>query len=484
MIVSAVEKRINGFSAAKALLVVLLIFVVFFPGNIHGAGNPRSVALVPIDFVELARDASPSVVNISTVKTVEGRGRVFDHFFRSPRGGNDPFEQFFNRFFDQFQEREREYRQRSLGSGFILEPDGYIVTNHHVIKNADSIVVKLKDGREYDAEIIGMDPSTDLALIKIEAEAELPYLSLGDSDKIEVGEWVLAIGNPFGLDHTVTSGIVSAKGRFIGAGAYDDFIQTDASINPGNSGGPLLDMDGRVIGINTAIVAGGDGIGFAIPSSMARNIIGQLRETGEVTRGWLGVGIQDLDADLKKYYGLDYGVLITEVFSGQPAEKAGIKANDIILSVNGKKITSTRELSRTISELSVGETATVEVVRDGKTRKVEVTIGKRDTDRLARQTRPATELGIRVTDIPPEMAERLNMPETVGVIVDSVEPQSLGARAGVRVGDIILEINRNTIGNPSDFSRVIEKIDEKDPIQLYIRRPERGFMVITISRGR
>ncbi len=480
----AIEKKGNAFSAAMAFLAVFLFMAALHtvPPS-HAAGQSRSVALVPIDFVDLAREASPAVANISTVKTVEGRGRVFDHFFKSPRGGNDPFDQFFDRFFDQFQ--EREFRQRSLGSGFIIDKEGYIVTNHHVIKDADSIVVKLEDGKEYDAEIIGTDSSTDLALIKIDAETDLPFLKLGDSDLIEVGEWVLAIGNPFGLDHTVTSGIVSAKGRFIGAGQYDDFLQTDASINPGNSGGPLLDMDGMVVGINTAIVAGGDGIGFAIPASMAKNIIRHLRESGAVIRGWLGVGIQDLDSELKNYYGIDRGVLVTEVFSGQPAEEAGIKNNDIILSVNGEKVDSSRSLSRTVSGLPVGEKAVLEIFRDGKTRKIEVTIGKRSDDPLAESMQPQTqtsELGIYITGITPEMAERLNMREARGVIVENVEAGSIGARAGIRVGDVILEANRTPVTNSADFSRIIGELGENEPIQLFIRRAQRGFMVITIRR--
>lgn len=477
----AVKKRNIVWSAALSFLAAMLLLAAFQAGTLaSAAGQSRSVAMVPVDFVDLAREASPAVVNISTVKTVEGPGRVFDHFFRGPRGGGDPFDQFFDRFFDQH--RQREYRQRSLGSGFIIGEDGYIVTNHHVVKDADTIVVKLEDGREYDAEVIGQDASTDLALIRIDAETALPFLKIGDSDAVQVGEWVLAIGNPFGLDHTVTSGIVSAKGRFIGAGQYDDFIQTDASINPGNSGGPLLDMDGMVVGINTAIVAGGDGIGFAIPSSMAKGIIRQLQETGTVTRGWIGVGIQALDADLKDYYGIDRGVLVNEVFSGHPAHEAGIAPNDIILSVNGEKVDSPRGLSRTVSGLPVGEDVTIEVFRDGETMEITVTIGKRDAEPLARAEEPATALGVRVAEVTHETARRLNMREARGVIVEDVASGSIGARAGIRVGDVILEVNRNPLETPSDFIRIIGGIDEAQPVQLFIRRAQRGFMVITIQR--
>ncbi len=476
----ALKKQPGVFYAAMAFLAALLLLAGFHAGSLsHAAGHQRTVAMVPLDFVDLAATASPAVVNISTVKTVEGPGRVFDHFFRGPRG-RDPFDQFFDRFFDPFQ--QREYRQRSLGSGFLIGGDGYIVTNHHVIRDADSIVVKLKDGREYDAGIIGTDSSTDLALIRIESGTDLPYLELGDSDTIRVGEWVLAIGNPFGLDHTVTSGIVSAKGRFIGAGQYDDFIQTDASINPGNSGGPLLDMGGRVVGINTAIIAGGDGIGFAIPSSMARTIIDQLRKTGEVTRGWLGVGIQDLDADLKAYYDVDRGVLVTEVFSGHPAEEAGIEANDIIVSVNGRPVDSGRALSRLISGLPVGGKAELEVFRDGVKMTIDATIGKRDEDPLAQTVQPAEELGIHVSGMTSEIARHLNLREPRGVVVEEVDPGSIGARAGIRRGDVIFEVNRREVKNPADFSGIMGELGEKDPIQLYLLRANRGHMVITIRR--
>ncbi len=476
----ALKKQSGVFYAAMAFLAALLLLAGFHAGSVvHAAAQQRSVAMVPLDFVDLAADASPAVVNISTVKTVEGPGRVFEHFFREPRG-RDPFDQFFDRFFDPFQ--QREYRQRSLGSGFLIGKDGYIVTNHHVIRDADAIVVKLKDGREYDAEIIGTDSSTDLALIRIESERDLPYLELGDSDKIRVGQWVLAIGNPFGLDHTVTSGIVSAKGRFIGAGQYDDFIQTDASINPGNSGGPLLDMEGRVVGINTAIIAGGDGIGFAIPSSMARTIIDQLRESGEVTRGWLGVGIQNLDSDLKEYYGIDQGVLVTEVFSGHPAEAAGIEVNDIIVSVSGRPVDSSRTLSRLISGLPVGEKTELAVFRDGSMMMIEATIAKRDEEPLAQTVQPAEELGVHVAGMTSDMARRLNLREPRGVVVEEVEPGSIGARAGIRRGDVIFEVNRQEVKKPSDFARIIGDLGEKDPIQLYLLRANRGHMVITIRR--
>ena len=280
----------------------------------------NAVQALPYSFSNLAEMISPAVVNISTVKIIKGGGRVFRHFKRSPFGKDDPMQDFFDRFFGD--DRQQEFKQRSLGSGFIIDKDGYIVTNNHVVENADKIKVILKDEKEFDAEIVGRDANTDLALIKIEPDHNLPIVKLGNSDALKVGQWVVAIGNPFGLDHTVTAGIVSAKGRVIGSGPYDDFIQTDASINPGNSGGPLISMKGEVIGINTAIVASGQGIGFAIPINLAKGIIDQLKNSGEVTRGWLGVGIQNLTRELAEYYGIENGkgVLVTEVFPGDPAD--------------------------------------------------------------------------------------------------------------------------------------------------------------------
>jgi serine protease Do len=260
--------------------------------NYHAPGN----------FSKLAEMAGPAVVNIRTVKTIKGGGPGFRQFQRGPRGRENPFDDFFERFFGE--NMPRDFKQPSLGSGFIIDPEGYVVTNNHVIEDADQIKVKLDDDKEFDAEVVGRDPNTDLALLKIETKEKLPVIAMGDSDKLKIGQWVVAIGSPFGLERTVTAGIVSAKGRVIGSGPYDDFIQTDASINPGNSGGPLLNMKGEVVGINTAIIASGTGIGFAIPINLAHGIIAQLKSEGEVTRGWLGVAIQDLTAEMAEYYGL------------------------------------------------------------------------------------------------------------------------------------------------------------------------------------
>lgn len=484
-------------SLIKIMIISVLVItglMMMGPGQYvtSAAGaKPGKADFVPQSFTELAENASPSVVNIRTVKTVEDGGRVFRHFFQgphgqqSPRGQNDMFDQFFKKFFD---EDPREFKQKSLGSGFILDKDGYIVTNHHVIKDADEIQVKLKNGNEYDAEIKGADPSTDLALIKIKADEELPTLKLGNSENLKIGQWIVAIGNPFGLEHTVTAGIVSAKGRVIGAGPYDDFIQTDASINPGNSGGPLINMEGEVVGISTAIVAGGNGIGFAIPISMAKDIISQLKQTGEVTRGWLGVGIQDLDSELQEYYDVDTGVLVTQVFSGDPADKAGIKPQDVILSVNGQSVDSARELSKAVADLSVGEEAKIKINRRGKVKTIKVKIAKRDESKIASSMqgeshgKAGDELGIEVSDITPDMAERFNLANREGVIVANVAADSKAGQAGIRKGDIIKEINHQTIESASDYERVIGEVEAGGTLQFYIKRAQRGYVVIKMTK--
>ncbi|MGD8962180.1 MAG: DegQ family serine endoprotease [Desulfobacterales bacterium] len=435
--------------------------------------------MVPASFSELAKQAQPGVVNIRTVKTVEGGGRVFRHFFGNPFERKNPFEDF-GPFSD---ERQREFKQRSLGSGFIIDRDGHIVTNNHVIEGADEITVRLSNDKEYDAEIVGRDPNTDLALIKIKGAADLVPLKMGDSDQLTVGSWVVAMGSPFGLEQTVTAGIVSAKGRVIGSGPYDDFIQTDASINPGNSGGPLLNMNGEVVGINTAIVAQGQGIGFAIPVNLAQGIIRQLEESGSVTRGWLGVGIQDLTPELAEYYGIKdkKGVLVAKVFEGDPADNAGIKANDIIVAVDGKPVKTSRELTGTIANIPVGEKTPITILRDGKEKTVKVKIAKRDDSERLAQREPGNngELGIRIAELTPEMAKRYGHSETEkGVLVVGVESGSKAAEAGIRQGDLVKEVNRQPV---TSVSKLRAELKKDDKIQLLVKRPNAGFIVIKIG---
>ena len=443
----------------------------------------EAVKMIPADFSELAEKASPSVVNIRTEKTVNGGGRVSRHF--QGMDPNDPMNEFFERFFGD--QRQREFKQRSLGSGFIVDPSGYIVTNNHVVENTTEIKVILKDGHEYEATIAGRDPSTDLALIKIDADKELPALELGDTQEIKVGQWVMAIGNPFGLGHTVTTGIVSAKGRVLGSGPYDDYIQTDTSINPGNSGGPLLDLEGRVIGINTAIIQGGQGLGFAIPVKLAAGIIAQLKEDGNVTRGWLGVSIQEIEGDVVKYYGLPgaKGVMIMDAFKGDPAEKAGIRAKDIILSIDGKKVETLKDLTGIVASQKVGDKVKVTFLRNGKEKTVKVKIGKREDRRTAGAQGMGsgdTDLGIDIASISPEMAKRFNLSDTQGVLITGVKPRSKGSQIGLVHGDIIKEVNHTPIRSEDDYFEVLEGIDEGEQVDMLIIRRGRGYALVRFTK--
>ena len=320
--------------------------------------------MVPGNFTELAENVRDGVVNIQAVKNGKGGGRVFRHFFGNPHGRQNPFEDFFGSGPGGDNPSEG-FQQKSLGSGFIIDREGYIVTNNHVVENADEIKVKLANGKEFNAKVIGRDPKTDLALIKITGSGDLQPLKMGDSDALKVGSWVVAVGSPFGLEQTVTAGIVSAKGRTIGAGPYDNFIQTDASINPGNSGGPLINTKGEVVGINTAIVASGQGIGFAIPANMAKEVMPQLKDKGKVTRGWIGVGIQEVTPELAKSFDLKdkKGALVSQVFKDGPADKAGIEQGDVILEFDGKVIAESKDLPRIVAANPVGKTVQVKLSR-------------------------------------------------------------------------------------------------------------------------
>jgi serine protease Do len=475
----------------KILIIILtltgcFLFAASFHFNPAAHAKSEDSFFAPGNFSKLAEMAGPAVVNIRTVKTIKGGGHGFKQFQRGPRGRENPFDDYFERFFGE--NMPRDFKQPSLGSGFIIDPKGYVVTNNHVIEDADQIKVKLDDDKEFDAVVVGRDPNTDLALLKIESKEDLPVITMGDSDELKIGQWVVAIGSPFGLERTVTAGIVSAKGRVIGSGPYDDFIQTDASINPGNSGGPLLNMKGEVVGINTAIIASGTGIGFAIPVNLAEGIIAQLKSEGEVTRGWLGVAIQDLTTEMAEYYGLKdrKGVLVADVFEGDPAEKAGIQAKDIIIEVNDEKIETSRQLTAMIAGLKVGETARVEVFRDGKSKTFAVKLARRSDEKLTvRKASPKheeEELGIRVTDLTSEMAQRFNLGEAAGVVVVGVESDSKGSEAGVQVGDIIKEINHQVIETVKDYAASVQKIKTGESVNLFIWRKNAGFLIIKFNK--
>lgn len=445
----------------------------------------EATRFVPESFSILAEMVGPAVVNIRTVKTAKS-GNIFRNFDKGPFGEDDPMNDFFNKFFNQGP--QRQFKQRSLGSGFIIEKDGYIVTNNHVVENADKIKVILKDQKEFDAEIVGRDEKTDLALIKINSGNDLPVVKIGDSDALKVGQWVLAIGSPFGLEQTITAGIVSAKGRVIGSGPYDDFIQTDASINPGNSGGPLVNMNGEVVGINTIIIAGGQGIGFAIPINLGKGIVDQLKKHGDVTRGWLGVTIQDVPSDLAEYLGIKdgKGVLVSDVIEGDPADKAGIKPRDIITEINGEKVESSRSLLKIVAGIGVGDIAKIKVLRDGTEKTFNVEIAKRMDEKIA-STKDSIkgssdEIGIRVANITPEMARRFNITETAGVIVVDVDPDGDAADAGIVQGDIIKEINRRPVKSLKDYTEALGKIKKGESFKIFIWRDKVGFVIAKLTK--
>ena len=443
------------------------------------AVSPLEIGKTPTSFADLAERLKPTVVNISTTKTVRSGGS------RSPFGGRTPFDRYFggDDFFERFfgDVPRREFKQRSLGSGFIISADGYIFTNNHVVEQADKILVKLSDGREYTADVIGRDAKTDIALIKIKPNNSLPVADIGDSEKLKVGEWVIAIGNPFGLEQTVTAGIVSAKGRVIGAGPYDNFIQTDASINPGNSGGPLFSMEGKVIGINTAIVAHGQGIGFAIPISMAKSILPDLKSKGKVTRGWMGISVQDVSEDISKNLKLKdkSGALISEVFKGDTADKAGLQPGDVVIEVNGTMIKDTHQLLIVIAGFHVGEKVNVKVVRDGQEKVFQVTVTERkDRPEVAmEQGGKKEEFGMTVQDITPQIARQLNIPKSKGVIVTEVEEGSPADEVGIQPRDIILQINKTDIHSVKEYQKEITKQSAKNSLMLLIKRGKSTFFV-------
>jgi len=471
--------------ATTAWGMVFLMAALFTVISTYSISTAHAARWIPENFSELAEKYSPAVVNIRSEKNGKRNMEVNPHFRGGPFDKNDPFHDFFEKFFGG--RPNQGFKQRSLGSGFIIDHDGYIVTNNHVVEGADKIRVILKDEREFDAEVKGRDPNTDLALIKIKSDGNLPVIQFGNSDDVKVGEWVMAIGNPFGLEHTVTVGIISAKGRVIGSGPYDDFIQTDASINPGNSGGPLINMDGKVVGINTAIIAGGQGIGFAIPVNMAKGIIEQLQTKGEVTRGWLGVGIQDLTKELKEYYGIkgEAGVLVTKVFPGDPAEKAGLQAKDVILEVNGKKVDSSRELSRIIAESPVGDKTQLLVMRNGAEKTFTIKLGKRPETMMVApspEVQRKNPLGIAVSDLTPEIIEQFRLQDEKGVMVVGVEPDSKGEEAGVMPGDLIKEINHHTVTDVDQYLKELGKYKKGDTISLYILRSNRGYVAVTLTK--
>ncbi|MDR1126077.1 MAG: Do family serine endopeptidase [Deltaproteobacteria bacterium] len=444
------------------------------------------------NFVQLAKDAGPAVVNVSIERTTTVRQPsmpIPPEFFRGSPFGDD----FMDEFFGGPRSAPRERRQSSMGSGFLISGDGYLVTNNHVVDGADVIKVKIrgKNGKveeTYDAEVVGADRETDLALLKIKADHELPHIEFGDSDALEVGEWVVAIGNPFGLDNTVTAGILSAKLRNIGSNTLVRFLQTDASINPGNSGGPLLNMDGQVIGINTAIAANGQGIGFAIPSSLAKEIIDDLKADRKVSRGWLGVSIQNVDEATAKALSLPKaaGALIGGVMPDQPADKAGLEAGDVILTVDKSEIADADELMRTIAAMKPGAAVNVEVWRDGKKQTKKVVLSERGGGQDEPDKKPEVKpqenlnpLGLQIRALNEQEFSRLRLdPKQGGVLITQVEPDKPGAKSGLRRGDVVLAVGRNSVKGADEFDRTVNDMSTKQgAVMLQVYRNGQRFIL-------
>ncbi len=436
-------------------------------------------------FASLAAHASPTVVHIKVVsveKTAQpGSGFGFPP---SPFGEDAPFPGFRS----PFPLPPEGFRRQGSGSGFIIREDGVILTSNHVVEDAKEITVTLTDKREFSAKVLGRDPKTDLAVLKIEPKGDLPAAKLGNSEALQVGDWVMAIGNPFGLSNTVTAGIVSAKGRAIGTGPYDDFIQTDAPINPGNSGGPLFNERGEVVGINSAIFSqsgGNIGIGFAIPINLAKQLLPELETKGSVTRGWLGVAIQQVTPELAQSLGIDeaHGALVADVTSDSPAEKAGVKRGDVIVAYNGKQVEDSSALPTLVAATPVGKTVPVEVLRNGKTTTLEVTVAKLAEQEVAvaEPTVQKGTLGLALRELQLEERERLGLKEGEGVVVAEVLPGSPAAEAGVQAGDVILQVNQASVGSVEALKKTVAKVAENKPLLFLLRRADGNTRFVTLA---
>ena len=474
------------FRSTRAVFLLTFSLVMVFTSNASFALSSDTQQLTSNLFVEIAKKQNPAVVNVSVKSKTEKPQNNFRSPRRGPRPGpgpgrgQDPFRDFYDKFFGG--ERPNQKPKRGMGSGFIIDKEGHVLTNYHVIEGADEIIVLLEEKgseKEYTATLIGSDSKTDIALIKINrdenAPFEFPFLKLGSSENLEVGEWVMAIGNPFGLSHTVTVGVVSALGRSIGAGPYDEFIQTDASINPGNSGGPLINIEGDVIGINTAIISGNSGgnvgIGFAIPINIAKGILQDLKEKGSVTRGWLGVMIQKITPELAKSFGLNQseGALVGDVIPDGPAFNAGVKRGDVIVKFDGKAVKDMEDLPKMVAATTPNAVVNVEVIREGspKILKVKIEVLK---DKKTEVVAKADPLGLQVQDITEELAQSLKLENIQGVLVSDVTPGGFAGESGIRRGDVITEINRAPISNVQDYKRLLNSVNKGASVLFLVKR--------------
>jgi len=463
-----------------AVLIAVGLFMLLnwaLPSQLP-AKEPLDVASLEEAFIDVANKVKPSVVSIFSERTVSfaPQERFGEDFFKG-----SPFEEFFRGF--GWPRREYKQKQRGTGSGVIIDISGHILTNYHVVAQADKITVRLYDGREFEGTTKGSDPKTDLAVVQIKSE-NLNPAALGDSDKLRVGQWAIAIGSPFGLEETVTVGVISATGRSgLGTPTYEDFIQTDASINPGNSGGALCDIRGEVIGINAMIIQPGQGIGFAIPINLAKVISQQLIKRGRVIRAWIGIGIQDLTPELRRQFGVTdkEGVLINKIFPEGPAERAGLKIGDVVKGIDGQEVRNSRELVQHVLRKEVGQEVKLKIIRDGK----ETTIPVK-TEQMPGEMRAEAEVpeikkewfGLKVEELTPQLAQRWGITAKKGVVIVEVEPGSAGHSARVQPGDVILEVNRKKLGNIEDYQRAMQASNPTEGVLFLINRKGSNIFVI------
>src|SRR5437773_870893 len=463
--------------------VLLLVLLVALPAHAQERAQPKvdpRALLHALEeaFTTAADRVTPAVVNVSAVprkQSAEETPERFREFF-----GEEFYERFFRR-------RPRE-EARASGSGVLVDPRGYVLTNNHVIENAQDITVRLSDGRKFTAKLVGRDPKTDLAVLKVEAPAPLPAAELGDSDHLRVGQWAIAIGNPFGLDRTVTVGIISATARNrVGVATYENFIQTDASINPGNSGGPLLNLDGKVIGINTAIVAAGQGIGFSIPINQAKEVMRQLIASGRVVRGWLGIAIQDVTDELAGTFGVREGVLVAEVMKGGPAEAAGVRQGDVIVELNGAPIKEVPELQRRVAAVAPGQPVRLKVIRERKPVALSVTVTEMPAEEPVLAGAPEDEgWGLSVEPLSGDAAAQLGLTIAAGLLVTDVVAGSPADKAGLRRGDVIVDVGKKPVADPGTPFRTLAQLNPGDRVLVFVQRPSSGgraeYLVMERSR--